>query len=313
MTESVHSMLFSIIGIIVILGIAFALSSGKRHISLRVVGAAFGLQAFMALLVLRTDVGIEVIKWLSSGVSALLGYGNAGTDFLLGADNPMRNTFAVGALPVIIFFASLVSILYYLGVMQRLVKWVGGAIQFLTGVSKVESLGAAANIFVGQSESPLVVRPYLKDLPASKIFTLMCVGMAGVAGTILALYASILGEAYLPFLLSAAFMSAPGGILMAKIIMPDLPEPEPDDSGVAQAAGARLKQGSALPAEQARVTMVGKNGEEVELPQPRTGTAGPNVAGGADDDVTMSIMARASSATLSAWSLHGTSKPLTAL
>ena len=288
MTESVHSMLFSIIGIIVILGIAFALSSGKRHISLRVVGAAFGLQAFMALLVLRTDVGIEVIKWLSSGVSALLGYGNAGTDFLLGADNPMRNTFAVGALPVIIFFASLVSILYYLGVMQRLVKWVGGAIQFLTGVSKVESLGAAANIFVGQSESPLVVRPYLKDLPASKIFTLMCVGMAGVAGTILALYASILGEAYLPFLLSAAFMSAPGGILMAKIIMPDLPEPEPDDSGVVQAAGARLKQGSTLPAEQARVTMVGKNGEEVELPQPRTGTAGPNVAGGADDDVTMS-------------------------
>ena len=288
MTESVHSMLFSIIGIIVILGIAFALSSGKRHISLRVVGAAFGLQAFMALLVLRTDVGIEVIKWLSSGVSALLGYGNAGTDFLLGADNPMRNTFAVGALPVIIFFASLVSILYYLGVMQRLVKWVGGAIQFLTGVSKVESLGAAANIFVGQSESPLVVRPYLKDLPASKIFTLMCVGMAGVAGTILALYASILGEAYLPFLLSAAFMSAPGGILMAKIIMPDLPEPEPDDSGVVQAAGARLKQGSTLPAEQARVTMVGKNGEEVELPQPRTGTAGPNVAGGADEEVTMS-------------------------
>ena len=288
MTESVHSMLFSIIGIIVILGIAFALSSGKRHISLRVVGAAFGLQAFMALLVLRTDVGIEVIEWLSSGVSALLGYGNAGTDFLLGADNPMRNTFAVGALPVIIFFASLVSILYYLGVMQRLVKWVGGAIQFLTGVSKVESLGAAANIFVGQSESPLVVRPYLKDLPASKIFTLMCVGMAGVAGTILALYASILGEAYLPFLLSAAFMSAPGGILMAKIIMPDLPEPEPDDSGVVQAAGARLKQGSTLPAEQARVTMVGKNGEEVELPQPRTGTAGPNVAGGADEDVTMS-------------------------
>ena len=90
MTESVHSMLFSIIGIIVILGIAFALSSGKRHISLRVVGAAFGLQAFMALLVLRTDVGIEVIKWLSSGVSALLGYGNAGTDFLLGAGRPQE-------------------------------------------------------------------------------------------------------------------------------------------------------------------------------------------------------------------------------
>ncbi|TNE32214.1 MAG: NupC/NupG family nucleoside CNT transporter, partial [Alphaproteobacteria bacterium] len=89
------------------------------------------------------------------------------------------------------------------------------------GISRVESLGAAANIFVGQSESPLVVRPYLAALPPSRLFTLMSVGMAGVAGTILAAYAGLLGEKYLPFLLAAAFMSAPGGILMAKMIMPD--------------------------------------------------------------------------------------------
>src|SRR3546814_6816417 len=101
---------------------------------------------------------------MSDGVAALLSHAGAGTAFLFGADNPLKNTFALGALPVIVFFASLVAILYYLGVMQRVVRWVGGAIAFVTGVSKVESLGAAANIFVGQSESPLVVRPYLAAL-----------------------------------------------------------------------------------------------------------------------------------------------------
>lgn len=209
------------LGICAILAFAFALSSGKRSINLRIVGAAFALQAVMAVFVLRTPVGVTVIKGMADAVSALLDYGNEGTKFLFGADNPLANTFAVGALPVIVFFASLVSILYYLGIMQRLVQWLGGAIQWVTGVSKVEALGAAANIFVGQSESPLVVRPYLADLAPSRLFTLMCVGMAGTAGTILALYTSILGKDYLPYLLSAAFMSAPGGIVMAKIIMPD--------------------------------------------------------------------------------------------
>ena len=140
---------------------------------------------------------------------------------------------------MIIFFAALVAILYYLGIMQRVVRWVGGAIGWVTGISRVESLGAAANIFVGQSESPLVVRPYLAALPPSHLFTLMTVGMAGVAGTILAAYAGLLGDEYLPFLLAAAFMSAPGGILMAKMIMPDelaAPGELPLEGGVATAA-----------------------------------------------------------------------------
>jgi CNT family concentrative nucleoside transporter len=128
-----------------------------------------------------------------------------------------------------VFFAALVSILYHLGIMQRIVRWVGGAIGWVTGVSQVEALGAAANIFVGQSESPLVVRPYLAALEPSRLFTLMTVGMAGVAGTILAAYAGLLGRDYLPYLLAAAFMSAPGGILMAKIIMPDPVDPPPVD------------------------------------------------------------------------------------
>ncbi len=242
--------IMSLIGIVAILLIAFLLSSGKRRISLRVVAAAFALQALLAFLVLRTPWGRAAIQGMANGVAALLSYADKGTEFLFGAQegNPLANTFALGALPVIIFFAALVSILYHLGVMQRIVRWVGGAIGWLTGISRVESLGAAANIFVGQSESPLVVRPYLAGLVPSQLFTLMTVGMAGVAGTILAAYAGLLGNDYLPFLLAAAFMSAPGGILMAKIMMPD-------DEIVADVAGA--------------------GGERLVLPRGRISAEGP--------------------------------------
>jgi CNT family concentrative nucleoside transporter len=217
--------LLGLAGIVVIIAIAVAVSTNRGAIRLRVVAAAFALQAVIAWLVLYTSWGRAGIAALATGVSNLLGYANKGTEFLFGpsANNPLANTFAIAALPVIIFFAALVAILYHLGIMQRIVRWVGGAIGWVTGISRVESLGSAANIFVGQSESPLVVRPYLAALAPSHLFTLMTVGMAGVAGTILAAYASLLGEAYLPYLLAAAFMSAPGGILMAKIIMPDDP------------------------------------------------------------------------------------------
>ena len=225
-----NQILLGIAGIVVILALAVALSSNRKAIRLRVVAAAFALQAAIAVLVIYTPWGRAGIEWMSAGVANLLGYANQGTEFLFGPSekNPLAMTFALGALPVIIFFASIVSILYYLGIMQRVVRWVGGAIGWVTGISRVESLSAAANIFVGQSESPLVIRPYLAALPPSRLFTVMTVGMAGVAGTILAAYASLLGERYLPYLLAAAFMSAPGGILMAKIIMPDDP-PGPDE------------------------------------------------------------------------------------
>ena len=234
--------LINLLGIAAILAIAFLLSSGKRRIRLRVVGAAFALQALLAFLVLGTDWGRIAIQGMADGVAALLSYAGEGTAFLFGQpeQNPLANTFALGALPVIVFFAALVSILYYLGIMQRVVRWVGGAIGWVTGVSRVEALGAAANIFVGQSESPLVVRPYLAALSPSRLFTLMCVGMAGVAGTILAAYAGLLGESYLPYLLAAAFMSAPGGILMAKIIMPDEDEPQAAAEGRIELPAARI-------------------------------------------------------------------------
>ncbi len=272
MNSSALSSLSSLAGILAILGIAFVLSSGKRRINLRVVGSAFALQAFMALLVLRTDAGVAVIGGLSQGVIALLDFSKVGITAVFGPmeGNPFANTFVIAALPVIVFFAAIVSILYHLGVMQRLVRWVGGAIGWITGISKVEALGAAANIFVGQSESPLVVRPYLAALPPARLFTLMSVGMAGVAGTILAAYASFIGEEAVPFLLAAAFMSAPGGILMAKIIMPDDPEPT-DGAVIALEPGVTVAAG----------------GDAFALPQARISAAGPAaiVEGGKPDEV----------------------------
>ncbi len=219
--------LIGLIGIVTLLAIAILFSSNRRWIRLRIVVPAFLMQAGFALLVVGTPWGRAMIQGMSNGVSNLLGYAKAGTDFIFGplAGPEMGgNSFAIAALPVIIFFASLISVLYYLGVMQFIIKWVGGAIQKLTGITKVESLGAAANIFVGQSESPLVVRPYLASLTPPQLFALMTVGMAGVAGTILGAYASMIGEQLLPYLLAASFMSAPGGILMAKIMMPDDPK-----------------------------------------------------------------------------------------
>jgi CNT family concentrative nucleoside transporter len=213
-------------GILAILAMAFLLSNNRRAIRPRVVGAAFALQAGIAVLVLYVPAGKAVIASMSRGVASLLGYAQKGTDFIFG---PLASpaiggsSFAISALPVIIFFASLVSILYYLGVMQLIVRWVGGAIEAVTGVSKVESLCAAANIFVGQSESPLVIRPYLAGLTPPQLFTVMTSGMAGVAGTILAAYASM--GVKIDYLLAASFMAAPGGILMAKIIMPDVRPP----------------------------------------------------------------------------------------
>ncbi|ATY33244.1 NupC/NupG family nucleoside CNT transporter [Sphingomonas psychrotolerans] len=215
-----------IFGVLAILAIAYALSGNRRAIRLRVVGAAFALQAGVAVLVLRTSWGQAALHSLSNGVTALLGYAGAGTSFLFG---PLARpelggqSFAIAALPVIIFFAALVSILYHLGVMQFVIRWIGGAIEKVVGTTKVESLCAAANIFVGQSESPLVIRPYLARLTPPQLFAVMTVGMSGVAGTILAAYASLLGSQALPYLLAASFMAAPGGLLMAKIMMPDDP------------------------------------------------------------------------------------------
>ena len=226
--------LLSLAGMVLILLIAFLLSSNRKAIRPRVVLSAFALQAGLAALVLYVPWGNRVLQGAATGVSNLLGYANEGTKFLFGglATDPLGQNFAIQALPVIIFFAAFISILYYLGVMQYVIRWIGGGLQKITGISKVESLCAASNIFVGQSESPLVIRPYLATLNPAQLFCVMTVGMAGVAGTILAAYASM--GIRIDYLIAAAFMSAPGGILMAKLIMPDDPnDPAVDDPNIA--------------------------------------------------------------------------------
>jgi concentrative nucleoside transporter, CNT family len=221
--------LIGLVGIALILGLAVLLSTDRKAIRLRVVGAAFALQAAIAVLVLYVPAGQAAVQTMSAGVVKLLDYSKEGSKIVFGQDlvnSPYGAGFAISALPAVVFFAALIAILYYYGIMQLIVKWIGGTIRWVTGISRVESLGAAANIFVGQSESPLVVRPYLAAMTPSQIFTIMTVGLAGVAGTILVLYYQVLGPLgpqLLPYLVAASFMSAPGGILMAKIIMPDDP------------------------------------------------------------------------------------------
>ncbi len=214
--------LIGILGIIVILGIAVAFSSNRKGINLRVVGAAFALQAAIAVVVLNIEWGRAAIGALSTGVLAVIGYSKAGIDMVFGplADtNVIGFSFAVNVLPIIIFFAALMSVLYHLRIMEWIVKIVGGALHKIIGTGAIESMNAAANIFVGQTEAPLVVRPYLKNLTEPQFFAIMVSGLASIAGTVLAGY--VLMGAELKFLLAAAFMAAPGGLLMAKILMPD--------------------------------------------------------------------------------------------
>ena len=211
-----------ILGIIVILGIAVAFSSNRKAINLRVVGAAFALQAAIAVIALNWEYGQKAIRVLSEGVLAIIGFANAGIDMVFGplADKEgIGFSFAFNVLPIIVFFAALMSVLYHLRIMEWLVKIVGGALHRIIGTGAIESMNAAANIFVGQTEAPLVVKPYLKGLTEPQFFAVMVSGLASIAGTVLAGY--VLLGANINYLLAAAFMAAPGGLLMAKIIMPD--------------------------------------------------------------------------------------------
>jgi CNT family concentrative nucleoside transporter len=216
-----------IFGIIVILGIAVAFSSNRKAINIRVVGAAFALQAVIAAVVLYWSAGKEAIQKLSFGVLAIIDFANAGINMVFGplADKEgIGFSFAVHVLPIIIFFAALMSVMYHLRIMEWVVKLVGGALHRIIGTGAIESMNAAANIFVGQTEAPLVVRPYLRNLTEPQFFAVMVSGLASIAGTVLAGY--VLMGAEIKYLLAAAFMAAPGGLLMAKLIMPDT-EPVP--------------------------------------------------------------------------------------
>lgn len=214
--------LIGLAGVLVILVLAVLLSSNRRAINPRVVGAAFALQIAIAAFVLYFETGRDVIDAMSDGVLAVVNFSKDGIDMVFGplADADIIGfSFAINVLPIIIFFSALMSVLYHLRIMEWVVKLLGGALHRIIGAGAVESMNAAANIFVGQTEAPLVVRPYLKNLTEPQMFAVMSSGLASVAGTVLAAY--MLAGAELKYLLAASFMAAPGGLLMAKLIMPD--------------------------------------------------------------------------------------------
>ncbi|NUY56706.1 MULTISPECIES: NupC/NupG family nucleoside CNT transporter [Salinivibrio] len=226
------SLLMSVIGMVVLLGIAVLLSDNRKAINLRTVGGAFAIQLFFGAFVLYVDVGRDILYGASQYVANVIAYGDEGISFIFGglvSDKMFELfggggfVFALKVLPVIVFFSSLISVLYYLGIMQVVINVLGGGLQKALGTSRAESMSATANIFVGQTEAPLVIRPFVPRMTQSELFAVMCGGLASVAGGVLAGYASM--GVPLEYLIAASFMAAPGGLLFAKIIKPETEEP----------------------------------------------------------------------------------------
>ncbi len=214
-------MSIALIGVVVLLSIAVLFSENRRAINLRITGSAFSLQVSLAVIALYIPFGKVLLQGLSNAVQKIIDYTNDGILFLFGEHlgGGIGFIFAFRVLPIIIFVSSLMAVLYHLHIMQWVVKIVGGAIRWIVGTSKVESLCAAANIFFGQTEAPLAVRPYLGKLTRPQLFSVMAVGLSSISGAILVGYASLgIG---LDYLIAAAFMAAPGGLLMAKLLVPD--------------------------------------------------------------------------------------------
>ncbi|WP_342599892.1 NupC/NupG family nucleoside CNT transporter [Psychrobacillus sp. FSL H8-0483] len=216
------NVLWGIGGIIVVLGIAFLLSSAKKSINVRTILAGLTIQVLFAFIVLKWETGREALVAFSNGVQNLISYANEGISFLFGPAADIENfgfVFAFQVLTVIIFFSALISVLYYLGVMQFFIRIIGGGLSKLLGTSRAESVSAAANIFVGQTEAPLVIRPFISKMTKSELFAVMTGGLASVAGSVLVGYA-LLGVP-LEYLLAASFMAAPAGLVLAKIMIPE--------------------------------------------------------------------------------------------
>jgi len=218
------SALISLVGIAVLFTVAFLASTNRRQINWRTVSLALLLQFTLGGIVLYLPIGVSLLSAISDAVTSVLGNAQDGIAFVFGPIGAfeMGFIFAFHVLPVIVFFSALVSVLYYLGIMGWIIRVIGGALQKLLGTSKAESMSATANIFVGQTEAPLVVKPYIPNMTRSELFAVMVGGMATVAGSVLAGY--VLLGVELRYLLAASFMAAPGGFLMAKMMIPETEE-----------------------------------------------------------------------------------------
>lgn len=225
------TLLMSLVGMVTLVTIALIFSYDRKSIRLRTVLGAFAIQAGIGAFVLYVPFGQAVLQAISAGVSQILVYADDGIGFLFGGLADVENSgfiFAIKVLPVIIFFSSLIAVLYYIGIMQWVIRILGGALQKALGTSRTESLSATANIFVGQTEAPLVVRPFIARMTPSQLFAVMCGGLASVAGSVLAGYAAL--GIPMEYLVAASFMAAPGGLLFAKLIMPETQDVTDSDS-----------------------------------------------------------------------------------
>ncbi|MCF2910851.1 NupC/NupG family nucleoside CNT transporter [Pseudoalteromonas sp. DL2-H2.2] len=219
--------IMSLVGMIMLLAIAYAASTKRSAINYRTVGIAFIMQILIGGFVLFVEAGKNALAAMSKAVSSVIGYANDGISFLFGplagADN-IGFIFAIQVLPVIVFFSALVGVLYHIGIMEWIIKILGGGLQKLLKTSRPESLSATANIFVGQTEAPLIVKPFIPKMTQSELFAVMVGGLATVAGSVMAGYVAIGVE--LKYLIAASFMAAPGGFLMAKMIVPETEKPK---------------------------------------------------------------------------------------
>jgi CNT family concentrative nucleoside transporter len=217
----------SLVGIVTVLALALLLSTNRAAINRRTILIAFGLQAAVAALVLYVPAGSRALDKVVRGVQFVIDQGKNGIAFVFGTriEESLGFTIAFNVLPVIVFFAALMSVLYYLGIMQKVVGTFGGWLHKLLQTSHAESVSAVSNIFVGHTDAPLVVRPYLAGMTQSELFAVMTGGCATIAGAVMMGYAQMGVD--LKYLITASFMAAPGGLMMAKIMMPET-EPQPD-------------------------------------------------------------------------------------
>ncbi|MFN6970852.1 MAG: NupC/NupG family nucleoside CNT transporter, partial [Rheinheimera sp.] len=214
--------MMSLVGIFAILLVAYLASAHKSQIKWRTVGGAFAIQLAIGAFVLYIPFGKDVLISVSAAVSNVIQYANEGIKFLFG--DMGRFVFAINVLTVIIFFSSLIAVLYHIGVMKFVIGIIGGGLQKLLGTSRPESMSAAGNIFVGQTEAPLIVKPFIPTMTRSELFAVMVGGLASVAGSVLAGYALLGIE--MKYLIAASFMAAPGGLLMAKMLIPETEQPK---------------------------------------------------------------------------------------
>ncbi|MGL5040765.1 MAG: NupC/NupG family nucleoside CNT transporter [Aeromonas sp.] len=213
------TLLLNLVGMLALMFIAWLASENRRAIRWRTVLGALTLQTGFAALVLYFPPGQIMLGAMSNGVSALLGFADSGIRFVFGDLAKNGFVFAVRVLPLVIFISALISVLYHFGIMQWVIRVLGGAVHRLLGTSRAESLVATGNIFLSQGESPLLIRPFLAGMTRSELFAVMTCGMASVAGSVLGGYAGLGVD--LKYLIAASFMAAPGGLLMAKLLVPE--------------------------------------------------------------------------------------------